>query len=124
MILAKCCHDLDMLYWLMGQEVCWLSSFGSLAHFHPENAPQPDVPLRCTDGCPVADSCKYEAQRLYVSDRAGWPWDVVSYERSAAARLEALKTGWYGRCVYHCDNDVVDHQTVNMELADGGYGLA
>ena len=119
MILAKCCHDLDILGWILGQPVSHLSSFGSLTHFRPEQAPRPDVPLRCTDGCPAADDCKYEAQRLYFSDASGFPWDVVSLEASAAARLQALKTGPYGRCVYHCDNDVVDHQTVNMEFADG-----
>jgi predicted dehydrogenase len=118
MILAKCCHDFDILYWILRQPVVWLNSFGSLTHFRPENAP-PGAPPRCTDGCPAAESCKYYAPRLYAKDIDGWPWNALTLTQSVEARMEALRTGWYGRCVYHCDNDVVDHQTVNMELADG-----
>ena len=117
MILAKCCHDLDILYWIMRKQVVYLNSFGSLIHFHPENAPE-GATKRCTDGCPVADDCKYYAPRLYANDNNGWPQNAVSLTLSAEARMEALRTGPYGRCVYHCDNDVVDHQTINMELED------
>jgi predicted dehydrogenase len=118
MILAKCCHDFDILYWILRTPVAWLSSFGSLTHFRPENAPE-GAPLRCTDGCPAADTCKYEATRLYARDTNGWPWNAVTLMPTIEARMEALRTGPYGRCVYHSDNDVVDHQTVNMELIDG-----
>jgi predicted dehydrogenase len=118
MILTKCCHDFDILYWILRQPVERLSSSGTLTHFRPENAPA-GAPMRCTDGCPVAEECKYYAPRLYVSDNNGFPHNAVTYTATAEARLEALKTGPYGRCVYHCDNDVVDHQAVNMELVDG-----
>lgn len=118
MILTKCCHDFDILFWILRQPVVKLSSFGTLMHFRPENAPE-GAPLRCMDGCPAAESCKYYAPRIYGSDRDGWPFNAVTYTNSVQARLEALKTGPYGRCVYHCDNDVVDHQAVNMLLADG-----
>lgn len=118
MLLAKCCHDLDILTWILQKEVAHLQSFGSLTHFRPENAP-PGAPLRCTDGCPVEAECKWYAPRLYVNDRSTHTANAVSYEASAEARLEALRVGPYGRCVYHCDNDVVDHQTVNMEMTDG-----
>lgn len=117
MILAKCSHDFDILYWILGKQVKWLSSFGALSHFRPENAPQ-GAPLRCTDGCPAADSCKYYAPRLYATTKSGWPYNVVTPEADVSRRLQALQTGPYGRCVYHSDNDVVDHQTVNMLLED------
>jgi predicted dehydrogenase len=118
MLLAKCCHDFDILLWILGKQVARLNSFGSLTHFRPHNAPQ-GAPLRCTDGCPAEAECKWYAPRLYVTDHNGHPWNAVTYEASAQARLAALQTGPYGRCVYHCDNDVVDHQTVNMEMTDG-----
>jgi predicted dehydrogenase len=118
MILSKCCHDFDILLWILKQNVVWLNSFGSLIHFRPENAPQGATP-RCTDGCPAAETCKYEATRIYGRDGDSFPANHVSYIPTREARVEALKTGWYGRCVYQCDNDVVDHQTVNMELEDG-----
>jgi predicted dehydrogenase len=117
MILAKCCHDLDLLFWNLGP-VRRLSSFGSLVHYRPENAP-PGAPERCTDGCPVADDCPWYAPRLYLQDYTGWPVSVLSEDPSLEARRRALETGPYGRCVYRCDNDVVDHQTVNMELETG-----
>jgi predicted dehydrogenase len=118
MILAKCCHDLDILYWILRQPVVWLSSFGSLVHFRPENAPE-GATLRCLDGCAAVDACKYYAPRLYASNRNEMPWNAVALMPTVEARMEALRTGPYGRCVYYCDNDVVDHQTVNMELVDG-----
>ena len=118
MILSKCCHDFDILLWILQKKVAWLQSFGSLIHFRPENAPA-GATARCADPCPAADECKYEATKLYARDGEGWPQNAVSYIPTAAARLEQLKSDWYGRCVYRCDNDVVDHQTVNMELEDG-----
>ena len=118
MILSKCCHDFDILLWILQKPVVHLNSFGSMIHFRPENAPE-GAPLRCTDGCPAAETCKYEATRIYARAGSGWPQNAVTYIPTPEARLEQLKTDWYGRCVYHCDNDVVDHQTVNMELDDG-----
>ncbi len=119
MILSKCCHDLDILAWMMaGNPVTRLHSFGSLMHFRPEHAP-PGAPARCTDGCPAADDCAFYAPRLYLTDDVGWPAAALSVDPSSDARLRALQTGPYGRCVYQADNDVVDHQVVNMEHRDG-----
>ena len=92
MILCKCCHDFDVLLWILQQKVARLSSFGSLAHFRPEYAPV-GATQRCTDGCPAAESCKYEATKLYVRDDDGWPQNAVAYAASREKRLEALKTG-------------------------------
>jgi predicted dehydrogenase len=120
MILAKCCHDLDILAWMMqDQPVRRVQSFGSLLHYRRENAP-PGAPARCTDGCPVADRCAFYAPRLYLNmDRTDWPITTITDDLSYEGRLRALQTGPYGRCVYQADNDVVDHQVVNMEHANG-----
>jgi len=120
MILAKCCHDMDILYWNLGP-VRRLGSFGSLIHFRPENAP-PGAPARCTDGCPAADECPWHAPRFYLREYTGWPVSVIAEDTDLEVRQRALETGPYGRCVYHCDNDVVDHQTVNLEFGSGASG--
>ena len=72
MILCKCCHDFDVLLWILQQKVAYLQSFGSLSHFRRENAPA-GATERCTDGCPAADTCKYEATKRYARDGDSWP---------------------------------------------------
>ena len=123
-LLSKSCHDLDILRWVTGKRCERVSSFGSLHLFKKENAPA-HAPKRCTEGCPVEESCPYSALKTFV-ERKAYPW--VGYlnvedETNDEMILEKLKTGPYGRCVYHCDNDVVDHQVVNMEL-EGGVTVA
>lgn len=118
MLLAKSCHDIDYLYYLVGVPCRKISSFGELSYFRRENAPAASGE-RCTD-CSVESSCAYSAVRHYVNaNREVWPANVVSFDHSRLAHYDAIRTGPYGRCVWKCDNDVVDHQTVNM-LFEGG----
>ncbi len=161
MILAKCCHDFDILAWVLGQNPKKLVSFGELNHFRRENAPE-GAPLRCLDGCPVENTCPYYAPNIYqkmapfwsgVADTAkgmprwaaktytenpglvralslflpqfkqitqysGWPLSVLAEDPSPENIEKALQSGPYGRCVYHCDNNVVDHQVVMMQMED------
>lgn len=119
MILTKCCHDFDQLIWILGRHCQRLSSFGSLTHFHPDRI-RSKVPERCTDGCSIADDCPYYAPRIYLSENASlWAVNAVSPDHSPEALRRALETGPYGRCVYRCDNNVVDHQVVLMEFEHG-----
>lgn len=162
MILAKCCHDLDILIWLLEDRAENLSSVGNLQYYRPENAP-PGATQRCLDGCTVASDCQYYAPYIYIdhtplfqavtdtstgftrwaagtylknpglirmlskvipdlkmlSDYRGWPSSAVTLDPSSENLLEALKDGPYGRCVYYCDNDVVDHQVVSMAFEKG-----
>ena len=119
MLLQKSCHDMDIILWLMGRNCTKVHSFGSLRHFTPENAPA-GAPQRCLDGCPHAESCPYYAPKLYMDmNRTGWPIDVITTDLSLEGRRKALEEGPYGRCVYHCDNDVVDRQVVNLEFEGG-----
>lgn len=124
MILAKSCHDMDILRWLADAPCRALSSFGHLSHFRPEHAPK-GAALRCLDGCEAKGSCPYDAEHIYLDHETtgfragahGWPVTVLCNGTATEAGIyEALKTGPYGRCVYHCDNDVVDHQVVAMEF--------
>lgn len=125
LLLAKCCHDLDLLLWLAGAEPLRVSSFGGLSHYRKERAPE-GAPARCSDGCPVQADCVHDAVRFYADPPDAlasiWPWSDVSPDPARAARLAALETGRYGRCVYHCDNDVVDHQSVIVEFEGGALG--
>jgi len=118
MILAKSCHDMDILQWLIDDVCTEVSSFGSLFHFKVDQAPA-GAPMRCLDGCPVSDTCAYYAPRIYLTENTDWPTSVISEDLSFEGRYQALQEGPYGRCVYHCDNDVVDHQVVNMRFKKG-----
>ena len=123
MILAKSCHDMDILLWLTGKRCKRLSSFGSLREFRKEKAPA-GASARCLDGaCSVKAQCPYDAEKIYLdpvhSGNLGWPANIVVNAPTADSLTRALEEGPYGRCVYHCDNNVVDHQVVNLEMEDG-----
>lgn len=118
MILAKCCHDMDILCWLIGSRCQSVSSFGSLAYFKPEHAPD-GAPDRCMDGCPHADTCPYYAPALYLSQETGWPVSAISPDSCLEARTNAIQQGPYGRCVFRAGNDVVDHQVANLLFHNG-----
>lgn len=149
-ILAKSCHDMDILAWLAGSRARAVQSFGSLSFYRSVNAPE-GAPERCLEACPRARTCLWYAPRLYLHgtpmiasyrhspsltvrtlaraassplirdliDWKAWPSSTISDDQSAQARLEALRLGPYGRCVFRCDNDVVDRQVANVEFESG-----
>lgn len=116
-LLAKACHDLDILTWNLGS-VTTVTSLGSLTFFTPDHAP-PGATGRCTDDCPAAEHCPFDARRFYLGDYTGWPVSTISDDLDVSSRLEALQTGPYGRCVFAAGNDVADHQVVMMETSSG-----
>ena len=162
MILAKCCHDLDILVWLLNDRSATLSSVGSLIHYRPQNAPT-GATRYCLDGCAVAATCRYYAPLIYIdrtplwqgvvdtgegflkwaakiylryprwierfsniipglqwfTDYRGWPSSMVTFEPTPEKLMAALTDSPYGRCVYYCDNDVVDNQVVSMQFERG-----
>lgn len=119
MILSKSCHDLDLLVWLTGRKCREVSSYGGLKWFRAENAPAGST-LRCTDGCAVEQDCPYSALDLYFR-RKRWlrHFDMPEQVNADEVIMHELRTGPYGRCVYRCDNDVVDHQVVSLLMEDG-----
>ena len=123
MILAKSCHDMDILRWLAGAECLKVQSFGALDHFKADRAPS-GASDRCLNGCMCKAECPYDAEKIYLTNPrsgfdhigAGWPCTVLDSSPTRERIYEKLRTGPYGRCVFHSDNDVVDHQTVNLEF--------
>lgn len=121
MILQKCCHDMDIIQWLVGSKCARVHSFGSLSYFTKDNAPE-GAPERCDKTCPIYDTCYYNAVKLYVEDEKNTWFREAATKTSVPSNeevTEALKNTQYGKCVYKCDNDVVDHQVVNLEFENG-----
>lgn len=123
MLMSKCCHDLDIIAWLVDAPPVRVSSFGSRSHFRPENAP-PGAGKRCIVDCRIEADCAYSARKHYIEqERWGfYVWDnsYLGDSPDAERKLESLRTeSRYGRCVWHCDNDVVDRQSVLIEFAGG-----
>ena len=120
MLLQKSCHDIDILQWLMDKECTRVSSFGSTGYFNEKNAPE-GAPERCHEGCPAADTCPFDTDKLYVKSKSDWFRCSVTKQLKSTDEemMEAMRTTNYGRCVFRCDNDVVDHQVVNMEFEGG-----
>lgn len=126
MILQKCCHDMDLLLWLTGKTAESVTSYGSTYLFKEEMAPE-GAALRCMDGCAAKAECPFDAEKIYLTNEktgvehghTGWPCNVLTLHPTSESVREAIQKGPYGRCVYHCDNNVVDHQVVNICMTDG-----
>lgn len=120
MLLQKSCHDMDILQWLIGKKCKKVQSFGMTSFFKEDNAPA-GSPEYCIEGCPEADTCPYNAVKLYLDDKEN-DWFRTTCTREANPTDEmvekALRTKQYGKCVFKCDNNVVDHQTVNLLFED------
>jgi predicted dehydrogenase len=123
MLLAKSCHDLDWLLAVAGRPCERIASFGSLSYFNRAHQPE-GAADRCLE-CPgqIEQSCPYSAKRIYLGavERGvtDWPLSVITHDPTREGVMAALADGPYGRCVYACDNDVVDHQVVSLEFAGG-----
>lgn len=123
MILAKCSHDLDLIQFYANSVCDTLSSVGELSHFTKENAPS-DAADRCLE-CKYVDSCPYSAKTEYIDKWLQVQKDIYPYNVPCNAPITeekmraALKNGPYGRCVYKCDNNVVDHQITQMSFKNG-----
>lgn len=117
MILQKSCHDMDLLTWLTDSEAASVVSFGDLRYFRPENAPA-GAAARCCD-CPHIGTCHYSAYRAYLPVRGDWPATVVCQDQSEEGLRQALRESPYGRCVFHCDNDVCDNQVALIRFKNG-----
>jgi predicted dehydrogenase len=125
MLMAKCCHDLDLIAWMKsGVAPRAVASFGSNFQFSPEKAPE-GAGTRCLVDCPIEPECLYSARKHYLDHPDRWSfyvWD--SLEHLASPTLEDKEASLkgdspYGRCVWKSDMEVVDHQAVLIDFVDG-----
>lgn len=128
MLLAKCCHDIDLMMWIMGEtKPTQISSFGGKYQFKPENAPAGAGTI-CMKDCPHVDTCVYSTKRLYIDHPDRWAfyvWDKLEHIENPTIedKIALMKSDSpYARCVYKCDNDVVDHQSVLVSFESGATG--
>ena len=128
MLLAKCCHDLDIMMWLMSDtKPVSISSFGSRFQFRSENAPE-GAGTVCMRDCPLVDTCDFSTKRLYIDHPDRWAfyvWDALENKENPTLedKIALMKSDSpYARCIYKCDNDVVDHQSVLVNFASGATG--
>ena len=128
MLLAKCCHDLDIIMWMMSETMPkQISSFGGKFQFKPENAPK-EAGTICMKDCPLVDTCVYSTKRLYIDHPDRWAfyvWDALEGKKNISIedKIALMKSDSpYARCIYKCDNNVVDHQSVLINFESGATG--
>lgn len=128
MLLAKCCHDLDIIMWMMSEtKPKQISSFGGKFQFKPENASK-EAGTICMKDCPLVDTCVYSTKRLYIDHPDRWAfyvWDALEGKKNVTIedKIALMKSDSpYARCIYKCDNNVVDHQSVLINFESGATG--
>jgi len=128
-VLQKCCHDADIITWMLEDEPKSVSSVGELKYFVKENAPE-NGPLRCDRTCPRYEDCPYNAERFYLTDgflnspedvaKTNWMLRALCHgEPTKEKIIDGLKTTDYGKCVFRCNNNVADHQSVTIKYKGG-----
>ena len=115
MILTKCSHDMDLIYWLMGKNVSKISSFGNRSYLLKENAPENSTTY-CID-CPSKDTCPFNAYRFYLNNKE-WLRPIIGDDLSEENIMKNLYHSPYTMCAYKTNADVVDHQVVNILFDD------
>lgn len=129
-LLAKCCHDLDLIAWFVDSPCTTVSSVGSLKFFKKENAPEGSTDF-CMGGCKVKKNCPYNAEALYITDPFYKAKFIKHMKRTLTGKaqnskedvVDAIKHGDYGRCVFRCDNNVCDNQMVTMKFENGAVAV-
>ena len=126
LLMAKCCHDLDLLTWYKsGIKPKQVSSFGGLHYFCKKNAPKNSGEY-CLLDCPIEKDCQYSARKHYLDHPERWSFYVwAELEHLDTPTLKQKeeflkdKSNPYSHCVWKLDNNVVDRQAVMIEFVDG-----
>lgn len=123
LLLAKCCHDTDLICWLNNiSQPKTVSSFGSKSFFTEKNAPQ-GATQYCYE-CPNKESCMFNAYKFQIEKDfiPFYTWADLNKpleEITLEEKVEFLKKDVYGQCVYKTDMDIVDRQCVSVEFENG-----
>jgi predicted dehydrogenase len=118
MLLAKSCHDMDILTYITGRKINKVSSFGSLNYFRKENCP-PGAPEFCLEGCPHSKTCPFDVMKIYFDEYTDPAYiRQLGVVRDKDHLRELMLRHQFGRCVFQSDNDVVDNQVVSVEMDD------
>ncbi len=129
MIMQKCCHDLDLLQYYVGSKCDTVFSTGDLSFFKKEFQPE-GAADRCSE-CKYINTCPFSAEWVYVtrwkeekgSPADQWPFNMCCYDipltEEKLRKAYSSPDNLYGRCVFACDNTVVDNQMVTMTFANG-----
>lgn len=125
MLLAKCCHDLDLIMWMnSGVDPEYISSFGGRHFFTEENRPK-DAGIRCMVDCPIEEDCHYSCKKHYINHPNRWRqyvWTCLEHIENPTLedKIQSLKTdNPFGKCVWRYDNNVVDRQSVSIQFKNG-----
>lgn len=129
-ILAKCCHDVDLISWFVDSPCVAVSSVGGLRYFNKDNAPE-GATKTCMGGCRAKKDCPYDAEKLYITDPFYKAKFIKYMKRTLTGKMsnskediaEAIKHGDYGKCVFLNDNNVCDHQLVTMQFESGAVAV-
>ncbi len=129
-ILAKCCHDIDLIAWFVDSPCVSVSSVGDVKYFRKENAPE-GAAERCLGGCKAKKNCPYDAEAFYITDPFYKAKFIKRMKRTLTGKtknskqdiVDALKYGDYGKCVFLNDNNVCDHQLVTMKFENGAVAV-
>ncbi len=129
-ILAKCCHDIDLVSWFVDSPCTSVSSVGGLRYFNAENAPT-GATKTCMGGCKAKNDCPYDAEKLYITDPFYKAKFIKHMKRTLTGKMSnskqdiinAIKNGDYGKCVFFNDNNVCDHQIVTMNFKNGAVAV-
>lgn len=119
-IIAKCCHDLDIIRWILDKRCTSISSYGGLFYYNTEHAPKGSAEycVDCTKE--VREKCLYNAYKIYP-ERV--KYSVVGGTASLKGRdiysILDNKESEISKCVFHSENTAVDHQVVNMIFENG-----
>ena len=122
MIVAKSCHDMDILHWLTSSKFENIASFGRISYFDKAHAPE-NSPEKCIDGCPASESCLYDAQTYKTKNKEWLTYLLPNGDKMTDSEIDKwLKESKWGRCAFKCDNTAVDHQVLSFEFESGATG--